>query len=643
MRSNMRKIFIIFAFMILVGCTNEFPSFNDKVSITLNITSEVDPIITPSRGEGVYDSSNKSYKITVPNSAPLDISLSHEDYQTLTLTFTSGELLEGDIIRNVEFGKEQTAKVVINIITEAETKDIQIENFEYTNSSKKFTINFPNRNIDTVIKVSAPGYKTFEIPITPEDLVVGYFDRTILLAKENEIVISLKVKDYYYIPLYNLYTNEEIVPSMGSGYAYYVVNKGDELVYSDQLLNSNVYLKADQDIEIFPYGDINAKKYYIQNDPFMRDGTLYYEYNNVRYKAVLEPSEQGLKTNIPIGSKILIVKGNRFAYTKTIETSEILNLNKDAFNEFQQLDLKVKVFDLLNNKFINSFNDYKNKYTAIDGYFKISNTEVMPSDYIFDNLDLLYQQYINNEWVTMINAYPIAEGIIIKCLDMDGNPIMNDDKDYLIYELSSNNGFLLDLRSAINYEDREISFSYRNYLPNLDYQQIDGKYYYVVSDPVVINTNLYEFTILINGTDYMEIKIEIGDTIYNVYQPSYYTYFIDTSKIDYINITFSHYKDKETKYSYITKITLTDELIKRGFIRVNSQAEIEPNPNFTVTAGEGIEIIDISVNHGFFYIEGNRVYYLYSPISIEVTYIKDNIVITDYFTFYQNKSNYIIE
>lgn len=622
----MKKILIIIVLLFLVGCANDYPDYTDDVSITLNITSEVNPIITPSRGEGIYDETSKKYTLKVSTVATVDISLSYEGYETLTLSFSSTELLQGDITKDVEFIHPHRAKVVLELKTSAPTNEILIEEHEYTNKGNIFTFLFPNRQVNTNIKVSAPGYQNITIPITPEKLIVGYYNTKEILPKDDEVLIKYQKVNNQTIDFYNFSNREYISPSLISDQIIYIFKKGDEVIYYDTTLNNNVYFKADQSKEIFPFGPL-ADKYYsvdYKDREFFNSYKMYYEYENRRYIAsvyndYLEDAKI-YKTNIPIGSKILYQSNNMIAYKKEIEENELITLNEEAFYNLEPFILKVKLYDVYNNVSVDSYIFRDNENYATGDYFYFSFSDFESSNYYIENNDLLLQEFIDDQWITSVNVIPKEDGIIYKFEDIDGNPILFDNLDYLVKEYPFSSNFIIDQQSSIDYENRQISYYYRNYLLNFDRIEIDGKRYYTITDPIVLKTDQYQLTL------YFDISIAFADIeiVYNKnwffeMPPGPHTY--DVKKNDTLTIRVNDYSESKIAITYQSTITLTEELLKKGIAKFDDHGNyIEALPSFEFQLGEGVEIIDILLSHPYYYIEDGKVYYLYDFEYFTVNY-----------------------
>lgn len=645
----MKKILIILVFLLLVGCTNDYPDFNDDVTITLNITSEVDPVITASRGEGVYDKANKVYTLTVSTAATVDISLSHEDYETLTLSFTSTDLLEGNIVRDVEFIHPHRAKAVITVKTSAPTSSIQIDGYEYTSKGNTFTMQFPNRNIDTNIKISAPGYQEVIVPIKPEMLVVGYHQTTVVLPKNDEVVISYRMRNNKSVELIDLYTRDYLEKTTSRDQVYYVLKKGTEVYYQDNTTNNLVYLKADKSQEIFPFGP-SATQYYIVEtaDNFLINGhTIYYEYQNKRYIANFEAyidDKQYYKTNIPVGSEILYLDGNDIAYKKEVSEQQNISLTKDDFNELSPLSLKLKLYDIYNNKVIDKFMISDVEYIDIDDYIIYQYPNLYLENYYIENSDLLLQEYIDGEWITNVKVIPKEDGILVRFKDAEDNIIKFGEVDYRIYDAMYQRQFIIDNNSSIQYLGREFIFNTRGYLPNLSRTEIDGKKYYVLDEPIKLNTDEYEFMIYIESNkEFLNIEIIHNNQWYFYSNPG--SYGLNVKQNDLVIVRVLEYEDSKIPITYESRINLTEEYLKKGMIKLTEKAElINVLPSFKIVAGEGVEITSFYLSHNLYYIddEGN-IFYLYNPDFIFVHY---KIGVEEFFeqiTFDPHKEIYIID
>lgn len=645
----MKKLFILFIFLILVGCTNTSSVYNRKTIIKLNITTDVEPTITPSFGVGKYDKSSKVYTLELPSISQVDISLSHEGYDTVTVTFSTSELLTDKLEKNVIFDKTQKAICIIDVFTTADADNITIDGYDFTKKGKIFTVNIDTRLEPQTLKITAPGYQTITIDISPEDLIIGYYKKKIIMPKEDEIILSYKFIKDIHVSIFDIYTNKSYdYLFIENGYCFYRLNKGTEIYYQDNLYGTT-YLKLDETTEISPFGYINNDVYIVNSIPNDLNN-YYFEFNGNRHQIMFYSSNNMIRTNVPIGSQIVHYNDGLISYKKHIDTTEKLSLDLNDFDTPKPYTFKLKLFDKINNKDVSQISDNENTYTLINGYFEVNVINFLPIDYILESNNMILQtQDESGEWITKMNAVPKAKGVIYHFTDSNDNTILFDGNDYIILDLLSehySSALLYQYNNIVKLDTgRYFDVSYTNYLPNMKLISQDDDWYYIIEEPIQLDTEHYPFYVKID----LAYPSNSGFIVY-VNEPTGYDHqgnnsYFKVKENDVIYINVNYYGDKNP-ITYSSQVVITKELLDIGFVLRNTQGFSKDYTMFELTAEENIEIINVYSSYTILYLDkGDKTNVIYMDIPHEfyVDYKINDSIMVKKFIFDENISIYHID
>ena len=623
--------------LFLTGCQEASPKLDSDCNITLNITSPVNPDITSSRGEGSYDEATKTYNLTVATTAQVDISLSYPDFETVTVSFSQSELLEKTIIRDIEFGKEPTATVVFNINTDAKYDEIIIPNHDFSRNNRTFTIVLPSRDITETIQISKEGYQDINVEISPENLVVGYYYQELFLIKDEEVLITFQLNEelFYSFSLFNVETNEPYRSQTLNYRYFYVLNKNEEVYYFDPVISAYQYLKADtnQIINVATNSIDAENNFIIDNNDFPYINDLYYEYQGYRKQVTYSLNEDELYTNIPVGAQILYHYNNKlFYYSKNTSNLHVISLDVNDFNDGIPFEPNVRIFNTYNEQYLDEITYNDVTLSADNNFFKFTNTKYLNIDGYYLNQDNLLIQFQdeNEEWITELTAIPAADGVILKFVDENNQPIEVDD---LFINFSVRNLFI-NVNDSVTIGTRHIGFDYFDYIKKLNYIQIDGKYYYSSNNPIKISTDIYPFAIYqetTNPDSFFHLQLGDGSV------PDYYSngdIRIYNFKVgDMIQIT-----TKKLNQVYI--YPMTKDVLERGIMKIDDIGMELPLDSFKVSFQNSIDKKLVSIqlfdcNYSHIVYNNTKteatVYYLVEPISINVLFsIYDKTVDMNY-------------
>jgi hypothetical protein len=644
----MKKIIFILLLFLLAGCTPTGKKLDEKSTVILNITSEVDPLIVSSHGEGNYNAETKTYTLNIPSTNSVDISLSHPEYETVCITITQTELLEGTVTRSIDFGKVPTATLVFKLYSIVDLEMVTITDYEFTRENSLFTVKLPSRNINKTITISAENYQPIELEITPEKLVVGYYyDEFFLIGKNKVLLTFLLPSGFFGIDLYNSVTNEIYSPYSTNKKLTYIVDKDSVVFFDNPITNQYTHINITENetinFDILPESQKN--NYIISNVDHKILNDTYYEYNGKREKSIFSESDDvSYYTNIPIGSQILFNDNGILYYMDHIPSEKHIFFSLDDFGEAILPESKFSLYDIVSKTYITEFIDFETQHQAINNVFTTNITRLRLGGYYVTQEDLLIQEKNeNNEWFSYIEVAPSPDNLILEFTDSNGDTIENPN---VTFQQIYFNGVFLKATGEIRVGSRYIPFDYGEYVMNLEYEKINKDNYYKSSKKVVIDTDAYwisvyskynNFFLTVNGREreyYLNNNVRI--------------YYFKINEIIQI----------QTKYSNVEYVyPLTRDLLEKGILIIDDVGHKLPDQFIEITLQNPVdsEFSRISFYNGFepinealYHVLYNdnktkaMVYFVFPPEKIEVVYISNNEFCFENYS-YNNSGQIIVE
>ena len=658
-----KLLFILFLLLFINGCANA-PSINRSCKIVVNITSEVTPVIHASTGEGEYDQTKNQYVLNVDSTTPVDISLSHEDYDTLTLSFTSTELMKGEIVKDVVFNKIKTVSVELYINTEANPEDIQISGVDAVKDGKKIKFTLPSRKDTYQIEISATAFRTISLNITPEDIITGELKKDLFLIRENEVLLTF-ITENYMNPVTPKSIRKQIEYSgkfKKNSYVF-IVEKDDEIFYFDDKILKNIYLHATSDITIDISSQKSYQKYYQVTVPYNYQGSYYYEIDGVRFDLNIQNSFYEKTIVIPYNSKILYVEENngifKYSYHKGYDPeSKIISLKLEDFEELKEHKFKFRFINFFTNQPLNSIMIDAVEVTADEnGLFEFYNyPELEGFVYSMDFL-FLAERLEGEMMVIEKHVYPLAEGVIINFVD-ENNNILDAIPSRTEYEkigektifknflIASNYQLYINDETIISIDDRKITYQNPLFIQMFDYVEIEGKCYYEIKKPIVISSDLHEIYIIINSSNHALIDVYKNDKLCSPQSSkglNVQGYLLkpgDKTKID----IFAGYN------RYTLNHVWTEEMLTKGYLYIDGDTGMEIDLNqISIVLADGLTYREVEF-YGYYQTniseDGRTItlkYATYNPRFIVSLKNENDEIVQRYVYIYENQDTYYID
>lgn len=578
----MKKIIVILCLLCLYGCTNQ--SLQKACQVIINIEGEVIPNITVSNGEYNFNAEKKQLIIKTDSISPIDVSLSHNDYNPVNIYFTTKDLMERFVERTVFFGEEKQAKISLSILSSAPAWDITISGVEFKRSLKTFSANV-TRNQDVTIKVTGgEEFREVDLNISKEDLVTGTYTKDIILPRKDEAIIYFKSNiQGISVSDYETKFKYRITPYDG-GY-YCLVNKGVKVIITNRTVTN--YYKLTEDI-YYDNSELDTEAMLEYNFLFGQipnvnspANSLYYIKNNRLVK--INIPTYGSRAKIPIGAQLVLIYPNltggtniRYRYQYNPSMTNISISNGD-FNEPQELIFDARFYDRLAKEYLSEVN-YDGELKQADNDFFFNDLKKLPAldnytvpQFNYNNLCFDDGKFILEMDITLQDAEYIinfvnTKNVPVKVMAMNADCVEIEVGKYAISSLEDKNIGALKIYEAdysfplrIQVNNHWLDLNKEIYAEMFSKVNINDKVYFELAEPIIVNPEIY--------------TIKLG---FDNYFSSYGTMYIYHNDITYTNLlgfTFTipnaQINDKLLfdlpAIERTFEITLTKEILDDGF------------------------------------------------------------------------------
>lgn len=575
----MKKLVLLICFLCLCGCSNT--SVKKPCKIVLNINSEVIPEITSSTGKGKFNTEKMEYVLETDVSKPVDISLAHPDYETVNLYFSSGDLMDGYLEKDVVFGSPKTAKIKLNVLTTAAVWDISAEGLDFKRSLKSFTA-IANRSED--INVTIKGgeeYRDVLLKITKEDLITGLFVKDVVLVKKDEVVIffnndlrGISVIDYdkgqkYRINQYDqgyyciVRKDSGIIINNNDKINFYKAN--EDFKYNNEVLSADILIKYNLSTSAMnELSNPNMYLYYIKNNKLVHASLTYYS----------------TQVSLPVGAPLLLIYPNdhgtlnvRYHYGYNLNS---IRIAEEEFTYPKELTYNVRFYDRVAKQYLTEITIDDNVYTTDDNFYFV-NMSTFPTlkNYYHESLSIGSLVYNDGSFIMDVMVTPKNVKYILNFVDQSNQPLkidlMNGGYEelsvgrYLIYGLSDN------INGTITFSDANRPFSIRVKVNNhwitinkslysemFTELSMNGEKCYELTNPIMVDVNSYELKVGLVNTGYKDNYIIHNGKIYssktNIFQ-------LNEIKVgDTISIVIPSNDDQKIE------VKCTKSLLEKGYL-----------------------------------------------------------------------------